>query len=67
MTPPFSSMPSDAFTDTVALESTQPGLSSSSGSGFAVLSAFGSQTVESSCTMMWYPVRRPGMENGGVQ
>lgn len=62
----FSSMPFEAFTDTVTLESTQFEVSSSSGAGCAVVSMFGSQTVESSCAMMWYSFSRPGMESGGA-
>lgn len=62
----FSLEPSEVFTDTVALESTQSEVSSSSGTGCAVVSMFGSQLVESSCAMMWYPFSRPGMESGGA-
>lgn len=56
----------EAFTDSVASESTQTEVSSSSGAGCAGAGVFGSQTVESSCAMMWYSLSRPGMESGGA-
>lgn len=63
----FTLVPFEAFTDTEALESTQSEVSSSSGASICtVVDMFCSQTIESSCEMIWYSFSRPGIETGGA-
>lgn len=57
-------MLSEVFTDTVTLESTQSEVTWSSEAGCALGRMFVSQTVESSCAMMWYSFSWPGIESG---
>lgn len=63
----FTLVPLEVFTDTVALESTQSEVSSSTGASICMVAdMFCSQTIESSCEMIWYSFSRPGIETGGA-
>lgn len=62
----FSLLLSKADTTHVKSETTQSEVSSSSDTGCAVGRMSFSQTVESSCAMIWYSFSRPGMESGGA-